>query len=368
MAETYRVGVIGRTGHGDYGHGVDEVWKEFPNTPIVAVADDNKMGLAAAATRLQVDRTYLDYRKMLDEVKPDIVAICPRWLDKHHEMAMEAARRGMHIFMEKPFCPTLAEADDIIATCERTHSRLAIAHPTRYSPRLQSARQLIEDGKIGKVLEYRGRGKEDQRGGGEDLWVLGTHVMDMIRALAGHPEWCFALVTQEGEPVTAKHVVQGNEGIGRLAGDAIRASYGLANGATAYFSSYRGAAGRPSRYALQIYGSRGVIEILEGTMPEVRYLGDPGWSPGRSGAKWQPVTTGGIDQPEPLTDPIFNSRHGLAVRDLLEAIEQQREPACGMYEARGATEMIVAVFESHRQRRPVPLPLVNRQDPLAMLG
>ncbi len=57
----------------------------------------------------------------------------------------------------------------------------------------------------------------------------------------------------------------------------------------------------------------------------------------------------------------------LAVKDLLSAIEENREPLCNMYEARAATEMILAVFESQRQGRPVSLPLENRKHPLAML-
>jgi len=48
MSRTYRVGVIGRTGRGDYGHGLDAVWRDVPGTQVVAVADDDKLGLAAA--------------------------------------------------------------------------------------------------------------------------------------------------------------------------------------------------------------------------------------------------------------------------------------------------------------------------------
>ena len=368
MSSSYRVAVIGRTGRGDYGHAMDQVWLDVPNTKIVAVADDNKMGLAAAAKRLKVEPTFSDYRAMLDRVKPDIVAICPRWIDQHRDMAVAAAERGIHIYTEKPFCRSLAEADEIVAACERTHVKLAMALPTRYSPKLQTVKRLIAEGKIGKVLEYRGRGKEDRRGGGEDLWVLGTHVMDMIRALGGHPQWCFAHVTQDGKPISKQDVADGAEGIGPLAGDAVRAMYAMPDGSTAYFQSHRNATGRESRYGLQVYGSRGIIEVIEGPMAPVKYLGDPSWSPGRSKAQWQDVSSAGIAKPEPLKGPKVRARHRLAVEDLLNAIEQERQPACGVYEARGATEMIVAIFESQRTGRPEPLPLKNRQNPLTMLS
>ncbi|QDU63429.1 putative oxidoreductase YdgJ [Planctomycetes bacterium Pan216] len=368
MTRPYRVGVIGSTGRGGYGHRLDDCWLAEPRTEIVAVADDNKAGLAHATKRLGVDRGYTDYRKMIEETNPDIVAICPRWVDQHRDMALAAAERGIHIYMEKPFCPSLDQADEIVAACQQTHAKLAIAHPTRYSPKIATIKKLIADGAIGEVLEYRGRGKEDHRGGGEDLWVLGTHVMDMIRAIGGHPQWCFAIVSEEGDPVTAKNVVDGNEGLGPLAGDAIQAMYGMPDGSTAYFATHRKAGGNPSRYGLQIVGSKGILELLEGPLPPVKYLGDPSWSPGRSGAEWQNVSSAGIGEEEPLTDPLYRSRHGLAIRDLLAAIEEEREPIGGMEEARGATEMIVAVFESQRRGRPVDLPLKNRKHPLSMLG
>lgn len=365
---SYRIGVIGRTGRGDYGHAMDEAFWHVPNCQIVAVADDDKTGLATTAKKLNVDRTFADYRQMLDQAKPDIVAIGQRWLDRHCEMALAAAERGIHIYMEKPFCRTLAEADQIVDACERTHVKLALAHPTRYSPKLQTVKRLIAEGAIGRVLDYRGRGKEDRRGGGEDLWVLGTHVMDAIQAIAGHPAWCFARATQNGRPVTKADVAEGAEGIGPLAGDAVTALYGMSDGSTAYFQSVRNAAGKPSRYGLMIYGSSGIFEILEGTMPSVKYLGDPSWSPGRSKAAWQDVSSAGIGQPETLEDDALKNRHRPAVLDLLQAIEENRQPLSSVYEARGATEMIVAVFESHRQNAPVALPLANRQNPLTMLA
>src|SRR5690606_27797469 len=98
-----RAAVIGRTGHGDYGHGLDQVWLKVPEVQLVAVADDNTKGLSDAASRLKVKQAYSDYREMLDKVKPDIVSIAPRWLDKHYEMALACAERGIHIYMEKPF-------------------------------------------------------------------------------------------------------------------------------------------------------------------------------------------------------------------------------------------------------------------------
>ncbi|HWA98079.1 MAG TPA: Gfo/Idh/MocA family oxidoreductase [Pirellulales bacterium] len=368
MADKFRAAVIGSTGRGNYGHGLDVVWRDIADAELVAVADDNPAGLAAALVRLKLTAGYTDYRKLLDEVKPDVVSIAPRWIDRHHEMAMACLERGIHVYMEKPFCRTLAEADEIVDTCDRTHTKLVTAHQTAYSPRVDVAKKLIADGKIGDVLEYRGRGKEDRRGGGEDLWVLGTHIMGLIRIFGGDPLWCFGRVSQSGQPITAANVTDGPEGIGLLAGDDVRAMYGMPDGTTAYFASRRHAGGHKARFGLQIFGTQGAIEIATGHMtPTVKYLPDPSWMSTSSGEGWLEVTTAGIGQPEPIPDGGLHGGNILAINDLLAAVRENREPRGNAREARGNTQMIVAVFASQVAGGPVTLPLSDRGDPLAKL-
>ena len=69
----------------------------------------------------------------------------------------------------------------------------------------------------------------------------------------------------------------------------------------------------------------------------------------------------------PLKDGGLHGGNLLAVKDLLAAIEEDRQPECNVYEARWTIEMIAGVFESHHQGgKPVKLPLENRENPLAM--
>ncbi len=375
MTSEYRIAVIGATGRGNYGHGMDTVWKGLPGCEIVGVADADPRGLEAAIRRLAAPNGFADYRQLLDETKPDIVAVCPRWLDQHRDMVVAAAERGIHVYMEKPFCRDLREADEIVAACEQNDIKLAIAHQTRYSPKLQAVRELLAEGAIGRVLEMRGRGKEDRRGGGEDLWVLGSHIMNLIHTLGGESSWCFASVLQDGHPVTAQDVAPGAEGIGPLAGDTVHAMYGLDDGVTAYFDSHRNAGGTRGgrtgpgqRFGLQIFGSEGILEILTGHLPAVHILQDANWSPGRSGQKWVPVSSAGIGQPEPLRDGGLHGGNILACLDLIMAIQEDRQPECHVYEARMTVQMIAAVFESQRIGGPVTLPLKNRGNPLQMLS
>jgi predicted dehydrogenase len=249
-----------------------------------------------------------------------------------------------------------------------THAKLAIAHQTRYCPIIPVVKRMIDEGKLGTILELRSRGKEDQRGGAEDLWVLGSHLLNLMQVFAGPPESCFATVTNQGKPITKRDVVEGNEGLGPLAGEAVNAAYQFSNSITGFFGSRRGQEGKGARFGLQIYGSKGIVEYLTGYLPAVYFLPDPSWSPGRSGAKWQRVTSAGDGVPEPIKAGGIPNGNVAAIKDLISAIEDNRQPLCSVYDARSIIEMIMAVFESQRLGKPVNFPLENRKHPLTMLS
>jgi len=365
-AAKYRVAVIGRTGQGDYGHGLDVVWNGLEQVEVVAVADPNPEGRAAAAQRLRAPRSYGDYRQMLEKERPQVVSVAPRWLDCHHDMVLACAESGCHVFLEKPMCQTLEQADEMIAALEKRNLKLAIAHQTRYSPALAHAQKMMADGSLGDILELRGRGKEDRRGGGEDLMVLGTHVMDLMRFVAGNAQWCFAQVTADGHSVARGDVCEGAEGIGPLAGDEIHAMYGFDGMTTGYFSTHRARHGASTRYGLQIYGSRGILTVTTGAVPEIWHVDDPSWQPGRSQAQWKRISSDGVGKPEPLSDPNHAYGNRLIALDLIRAIETDTQPKGSMYDGRAALEMILAVYESHRLAAPVRLPLENRKHPLGV--
>jgi predicted dehydrogenase len=365
----YRVAVIGHTGRGNYGHGMERVWLDVPGAEVVAVADADAQGLAQAVKRLGDPKGYTDYRQMLDEMKPDLVSVAPRWLDQHRDMVVAAAERGVRgIYQEKPMCRTLAEADEIVAACEKHKVKLAMAHQTRYSPKLKVMRDMIERGDLGQILEIRARGKDDRRGGGEDLWVLGTHMLNLMSHFGGAPKSCFGTVWAEGRPICAEDVSEGPEGIGPLAGDEVHAMFRLDNKLTGYFDSVRNGRGKETRFGLRIFGSEGVLHLHEtGYLPRVHFLPDSAWSSGRTGGKWVSVSSTGPGQPEPLTAGDLHAGNVAAVKDLIASIEEDRLPVSNVYEARVATEMIVSVFESQRQGNLVTFPLKNRQNPLTML-
>ena len=370
----YRVAVIGHTGRGGYGHGLDSVWLDMPRTEIVGVADPDSDGLTKAVRRLAAPKGYPDYRQMLDELKPDLVSIGTQNIDVHRDMVVAAAERGVRgIYIEKPLCRTLEEADEMVAVCRQHNVKLATAHQSRYVPKMKVIQEIIRSGKLGDVLEIRSRCKEDARGGGLGLWVLGTRVLMVMQALAGDPVSCFATVLQDRRPITRQDVRDSQaNGIGPLAGDEVHAMYRFSSGTTGYFDSLRRAgAPNPWRFGVRIFGTEGVLhwsstELLLGP---AHFLPDPLWDAALSGKRRIPVSSAGIGVAEPIRDAGHGHHAGnvLAANDLIAAIEADRQPLSNLEDARTNLEMIVAVFESHRVGGPVSFPMKTRKNPLTLL-
>jgi predicted dehydrogenase len=197
--------------------------------------------------------------------------------------------------------------------------------------------------------------------------VLGTHIYDLMRALAGDARWCFGKVLANGQPATKADVKPAGEGGGWIAGDNIHAVFGFDQGIRGTFGTHKAKAGAGQRFGLIVHGTKGIVQLTTGSLPAAYFLDDPSWFPGRSKKPWQEITSAGLGQPEPLKDNGLHLGNVLIVKDLIAAIEQDRQPLGSMYDGRAALEMILAVYESHRLGGPVPLPLKNRQHPLTLL-
>ncbi len=352
------VGVIGHTGQGNYGHGEDTVWLKIPQTRIIAVADADPKGLAEEAKKLGGVKAYADYRTMLAEAKPDIAAICPRHIHEHRDMIVAAIEAGVKgIYVEKPFVRTLAEADEIVRLCAEKGVRLAIAHRNRYHPVLDVVKQLVAAGEIGELKEVRVRGKQDHRGGGLDLWVLGGHGFNLATLFTGPAISCEATILMEGRPATKADIRLGDEGVGPIGGDEIHARYETQSGIPLYFDSKKGSWSKGTPFGARLIGTKGVISLQVDEEPLAILERD---------GKKTPITTGGIGKPEPIKDiKLVNGGHHGAVLDLVAAIAEKRVPLCGPEAGRETVELTLGVFASFAAGgKKVSLPLADRGHPL----
>lgn len=359
-ARKWRVCIIGHTGHGNYGHGIDIVWKSIPGAEVLAVADPVADGAAKAAKRTGAAHCYADYREMLRKEKPDVVSIGPRWLDQRVAMVEAVAEAGAHIFMEKPLARNLADADRIVAAVAKHKVKLQVAHVMRASPYVREAARLVKSGEIGTLFELRGRGKEDARAGGEDMLVLGSHILDLFRVFAGDPTSCFAHVTENGVDIDKTHARTPSEPIGTVAGNQVNAMFAFQNGVHAHFSSMASPDADRMRFGVYAYGSRGVIFVPNQIFPagQTYILRSSGWMPTPEHG-WERIT---LSEPAPPVSPlgVQHLSNVAMVEDLLDAVTTGRKPMCSEIDGRWTVEMVSAVYQSQLSGRRIALPLRER--------
>lgn len=352
----YRAGVIGHTGRGNYGHSLDTVYLGMDEIDLVAVADPDDEGRAAAGERLGVpsESLYSDYRQMLEQEELDIVSVAPRWLDQKHDMVIAAAEAGVRgIFCEKPFTQTLAKADAMIEACDRAGAKVAVSHQGRVSQSSHKTKEMIAAGAIGEVREVYSAGKQDHRGGGQDLMVLGTHSLDMLCFLFGHPRWVQAYVLQDGKDAGPEHARQGDEEIGPILGNHLEATYAFDNGIMATFHSHRREVRPgPRPGGLAIHGTEGILLNWDGYLLHCPH---PNFNPAMIEPAWKVVLK--------PSNPGFDILNAYMVRDLIAAFEEGREPISSGRDARWALEMILGVYTAHRHGR-TRFPLADREHPL----
>lgn len=130
---------------------------ELPQCQIVGVADDNEANAASVAQVVQAleipgNCVYRDYRRCLEETRPDAVILCPA-IARHAEFVELAARYGTHILVEKPFAFSLAHADRMIEAARAAGVKMAINWPLAWYPPHLTAKRLIDEGTIGRVIE-----------------------------------------------------------------------------------------------------------------------------------------------------------------------------------------------------------------------
>ena len=263
---TTRVAILKDTSKPMLGlHALHVAFRGLPHVEVVAHVDSNPADIEAKMAATQACRHYTDYLEMLDVEKPDIVVLCSRHPGDHLPQIKAAAERGCHIYCEKPMTADLREADQIVKLVEHHRIKLCVAHPARYSLPYLTMKRLIEAGEIGVPLTAYGRGKCDHRGGGEDLIVLGTHILDLLTFFFGAPQSVLAEVMWQGRPIVrADRAEKTVEPIGLAAGDDVFAAFRFGGGVRGLFQSRRGLPGVSEgvvQMGITVAGTKGILSM-----------------------------------------------------------------------------------------------------------
>ncbi|HEX7166202.1 MAG TPA: Gfo/Idh/MocA family oxidoreductase [Acidimicrobiales bacterium] len=250
---------------------------------VVAFTSRTRASAESAAAEWGSGRVVTDWRDVLEMDDVDAVDICsPNAL--HAEMAVEAARAGKHVLVEKPMAVSLAEADAMIDAARDAGVVLMTAHNLRGAPAFVGAAEAVRSGRVGEVdgvrIAFGHSGPASWApgatwfydpalaGGGAGI-DLGIHVADLARAVTGLEVDRVAGVVQYRDDEVD---------------EAAHAAIELSNGATGVLSATWVARPGPDLH-VTVLGRDGTVSISRGSAV-VRAA---------SGGEAQPVAAGPVD-------------------------------------------------------------------------
>jgi predicted dehydrogenase len=125
-----------------------------PQAEVVGICDLEPKRMEAAARMLQLpeERIFTNLHKCLETTEPDIAILCPATA-RHAKYVEMVAPHKVNMLVEKPFAASLADADRMIAAAKKNKVMLAINWPLRWSPVHCTTYRLLQEGKIGDLLE-----------------------------------------------------------------------------------------------------------------------------------------------------------------------------------------------------------------------
>ena len=304
-----------------------EAYQTTPGFSLVAAANRGQEKLNAFGERRGVQALYTDFRQLLREERPDVVSVCTQSPEKA-EITIAAAEAGVKaIIVEKALATSMAEADAMLAACERHGVLLAVNHPYRFSPLVRQTKTLIAAGALGELTSVT-----VHAGGG--MLHIGSHMFDLMRYWAGDAVQLYAQV-----PTYAPE--QDLPAVGLVH---------FANGMTGLFDhTHR------DQQIITVRGRQGYLTISS-------MVGD-GWL-----YQFEPTLPLTVKRqyPQRLTvQPIESPPHTLSptqqlLADLYTSLQTGAPVPSTGRDGAAALELGLACYASHLAGQPVALPLADR--------
>jgi UDP-N-acetyl-2-amino-2-deoxyglucuronate dehydrogenase len=277
---------------------------------------------------------------LLADTAVDVVCICTP-SGQHAAQAIAAARAGKHVLVEKPMALSLADADTMVAACDRAGVKLGVVLQRRAEPPFQRIHRATQAGDLGELTlgvvtmpYHRSQAYYDQadwRGtwaldGGGVLMNQGIHLVDLLMWYMGDP------VHVQAHADTLHRDIEVE--------DTLAATLRFANGALATITATSTAApGFPHR--IEIYGTGGCIQV-EGESVGRWDLADP------AKATVEPPQTSATATAGAGSDPrgIAPTGHIAIVRDFIQALRADRPPRIDGAEGRRSLAAVLAIYEA----------------------
>ena len=277
-------------------------WKNAPHffdmnvQPVMKVAcDTNEQVLGEFAARWGWQETETDWRKIVAREDIGVIDIATP-PNVHCEIAVAAAEAGKHVFCEKPIARSAAEADQMWQAAEKNGIVNYLNHEYRRCPAIALAKQLIDEGRIGRIFHWRGtylqswladpdfpltwHSRIEIAGSGPQSGI-NSHSVDLARFLVGEIK---SVVAMQTNFVTERTPAGDAAGTFNAAGategpkekvtveDAISMIVEFENGALGSFEASNFAPGRKNYNYFEIYGAKGSLIFDLERMNELQFF------------------------------------------------------------------------------------------------
>ncbi len=291
---------------------------------------------------------YIDYKKMIEQNKLDLVAIATE-SGNHAEIALYCIDHGINCIIEKPIAMSIQEADQIIRHAEEKGVKVSACHQNRFNIAVQEMRKAVEAGRFGKLshgsvhvrwnrnIDYYTqapwRGKWASDGGA--LMNQCIHGIDLLRWMMG----------DEVEEVYGQTRQQFHDYL--EAEDVGMAVIKFKNGAVATIEGTTNVYPRNLEETLYLFGENGTVKL--------------GGTSTNNIDVWQFADETEADHKnkglEEATSNVYGNGHTSLYTDVIDAVKNDRRPYVDAVAGRNALELVLAIYKSQKDGKPVKLPL-----------
>ncbi len=328
-----------------------ESYKRFSSVQMEAVtALDNLEGFSG---KYEIPRYYKDYRDMFQKEELDLISVCvPNFL--HKQIVIAAVEYGIKsIICEKPIATTIEDAYEMVKICKDNSIRLMYAEDWIFAPALIRAKEIVDEGGIGKLLYVKA--KETHNGshsmfaqkkeycGGGSMIHLGIHPVAFISYLSGSDTKEVIGMTTDGGDTNLLHVNYTGE-------DWAAALVTMENGVRGFVEgNYITCGGMDDR--IEIYGTEGNIHIDLTKGSPLKVFSRPGYGYAVEKADFTYGWT------QPAVDEFLSLGYVKEIEHFIDCVINNKQPQNGTKGEDGlkALKVVLAIYESAKNGKIVKL-------------
>jgi len=292
---------------------------------------------------------FSDYKKMLSEIKPDIVSVAAE-SGKHPQISIDCLESLCHVICEKPLALSVKDADLMISAAKKNNRKLAVCFQNRFNAPVKKMRAALDSGRFGNLLhgmvqirwnrndayyaEAPWRGTWEMDGG--TLMNQCIHGIDLLQWMMGDAVRVHAQTRRFIRPIEA-------EDFGAAIIEFKNGAVGIIEGSADIFP-------KNLNETISIFGEKGSVVIggLAVNKLETWRFSD---SDVIGDTEEKEIKTNDKDPPT-----VYGFGHSALFRDFIDAVENDREPAISGENGKKAVEIILAIYKSQKTGLPVDLP------------